>query len=442
MGIQASMRKLFLGAILAIGASAVLAAPASAAGPTCTYNAGLHFLAVGYNDNTAAANKVTIQLNGSAFQVIDGNGTDITPTCAGATVSNIDSINVTDNVVGHNSILDLNERNGAFAPGLTAEPAPSASEIEVVYTASDGTDQLLLDGTDNADNWLFGQTPGGTIGANLNADDDANDITATGVEKADINGGKGDDQISAVGNPAIPAIANPLVLSELILEGGNQNDLLRGGAGNDTLLGGTQDDDLNGGGGNDSLDGGSEDDSLDGGVGADTMVGNTGIDFATYADQTGPVSVTLDGLANDGGVPDSFADNVSTDVENVKGGSGADTITGSTLNNELTGNAGNDTLDGGAGNDKISGSAGDDRLLGNVGDDKIFGGDGRDNMVGASGNDKITGNTGVDFFLGKKGFDRLIAKDGTRDKKIDCGPGNNKHESFTRDHKDPKPKSC
>ena len=172
------------------------------------------------------------------------------------------------------------------------------------------------------------------------------------------------------------------------------------------------------------------------------MLGNTCTDFATYSDQTGAVNVTLDGAGNDGGAPDSFADNAQTDIENVKGGSGADSIIGSVLDNELTGNAGNDTVDGGAGNDKVSGSAGDDRLLGNVGNDKIFGGDGRDNQVGASGNDQITGNTGVDIFLGKNGLDRLIAKDGTKDKKIDCGPGSDKSESFTRDKKDPKPKSC
>lgn len=398
-------------------------------------------VAVGNTPATDAKTTIQRQASSSNIQVLDAAGAVVL--CGGGvqpTVTDTTAITITD-AGGHDGVFAINEQNGTFEPGTPAD-ATGTSEIEITVNANNGTDQLLLDGTDNADNWLFGETAGGALGANLNGDDDGDDIVATNLEKADINGRKGDDTVSAVGNPAIAAIANPLTLDELILEGGNQNDLLRGGAGNDKLDGGTQDDDLNGGGGSDSLDGGSEDDSLDGGVGADSMIGNTGIDFATYADQTGPVNVTLDGLANDGGVPDAFADNVSTDVENVKGGAAADNITGSTLANDLTGNAGNDTLNGVAGNDKISGSAGDDRLLGNVGNDKIFGGDGRDNMVGASGNDKITGNTGVDIFLGKKGFDRLIAKDGTRDKKIDCGPGANKHESFTRDHKDPRPKSC
>jgi Ca2+-binding RTX toxin-like protein len=399
-----------------------------------------------YQDATPASNKVSIELNtGGAIEVRDANGTLIN--CAvqpQPLLSNVDQIVATDNVAAHDSTFSISERNGAYLGGGVLNDATGAPEVEIQYAGADGTDQLQVDGTDNADNWLFGENAVGVLGANLNGDDDGDDVTATGVEKADINGGKGDDTVSAVGNSGIPAIAAPLTLDpgNLILEGGNQNDILRGGAGNDNLLGGTQDDDLNGGGGNDSLDGGSEDDSLDGGVGADNMIGNTGIDFGTYGDQTGAVNVSLDGVANDGGTPDGFADNVQTDVENVKGGAGADNIIGSVLNNELTGNAGNDTVDGGAGNDKVSGSGGDDRLLGNVGNDKIFGGDGRDNQVGASGNDTITGNAGVDIFLGKKGLDRLIAKDGTRDKKIDCGPGANKHESFTRDHKDPKPKSC
>jgi Ca2+-binding RTX toxin-like protein len=437
------VRRLLITFTLAMAAFA--AQPALAGATTCTANNVAHLMTVTVSDDAAGAKTTVQRVAGTGdIQVLSATGAIA---CAPDTpsVTQTDRIAIEDaGPPAHDSIIAINEQNGDFTPGFNTPPEANGPEIEIDVIAKSGTDTLIVDGTDNADNWLFGESAGGTLGANLNGDDDGDDITATGVEKADINGRKGDDTVSAVGNSAIPAIATPLTLDpgNLILEGGNQNDTLRGGAGNDTLLGGTQDDDLNGGGGNDSLDGGADNDSLEGGVGADSMVGNTGIDFGTYADQTGGVNVSLDGVANDGGSPDGFADNVMPDVENVKGGSGADNIVGSVLDNELTGNAGNDTVNGGAGNDKVSGSAGDDRLLGNLGNDKIFGGDGRDNEVGASGNDKITGNAGVDIFLGKKGLDRLIAKDGTRDKKIDCGPGANKHESFSRDKKDPKPKSC
>ncbi len=440
------MKRLCLGVIACAIAWAAIVAPAMAAGPACDYLGGTRTLSILYGDPGMAAAKMSIQLNLGNIEVRDAN--NVLVACSDGDpqppLSNVDRILATDSV-GNNSTFLVSERNGAFVGGGTTNDLAGSQEVEIEYVALDGTDQLQVDGTDQADSWLFGESAVGVLGANLNGDDDGDDITGTAVEKADINGGKGDDTVSAVGNSNIPAIQQPLTLDpgNLILEGGNQNDTIRGGSGADNLDGGTQDDDLDGGGGNDSLDGGSENDSLQGGGQADTMIGNTGIDLATYADQAGAVNVTLDGAANDGGTPDNFADNVQTDVENVNGGAGFDNIVGSSLGNVLTGNAGNDTVNGGAGNDKVSGSAGDDRLLGNVGNDKIFGGDGKDNQVGASGNDKITGNLGKDIFLGKKGIDRLIAKANDKDKKIDCGPGSNKKESFTRDKKkDPKPKSC
>jgi Ca2+-binding RTX toxin-like protein len=63
-----------------------------------------------------------------------------------------------------------------------------------------------------------------------------------------INGLGGDDVITAAG----VGLGGP----QLILDGGNGNDVLLGGAGNDTLLGGAGDDVLIGGGGQDVLDGG------------------------------------------------------------------------------------------------------------------------------------------------------------------------------------------
>jgi Ca2+-binding RTX toxin-like protein len=357
-------------------------------------------------------------------------------------------IEVTDPTAGHDATVVIDEQNGEFSPGINTPP--DAGSPEIFFNISFGGlgggdgDKLEIDTTDNADNLLVGESPAGVMGANLNHAEAVKDIdvTADGVEIVDVNARKGDDTISAIGDPAVAGLQNPLTVNDLTLQGGNQNDTIRGGAGNDKLLGGTQDDDLDGGGGVDTVDGGEDNDSIDGGAQGDSLIGGTGIDFATYATATSPVNVTIDGLANDGGAPDGSADNVQLDVENVKGGSANDFITGSTIANELTGNGGNDTVNGGAGDDKVSGSAGIDRLLGGLGNDKLFGGTENDNLVGAAGNDKLTGNAGKDIFLGKKGIDRLIAKDGAKDKKIDCGPGSNKRESFTRDRKDPKPKSC
>jgi serralysin len=60
-----------------------------------------------------------------------------------------------------------------------------------------------------------------------------------------------------------------------------------------------------------------------------------------------------------------------TTIENVKAGSGNDTVLGNDVANNLSGGAGNDTIDGGAGNDTIDGGGGDDTLNGGSGIDTL-----------------------------------------------------------------------
>ena len=79
------------------------------------------------------------------------------------------------------------------------------------------------------------------------------------------------------------------------------------------------------------------------GLGADTVSGLTGVDTITYASRTATVIVKLDANANDGQVGE--LDKILTDVENVIGGSGKDTITGSKFVNVITGGLGADKLD-------------------------------------------------------------------------------------------------
>ncbi|WP_064709925.1 M10 family metallopeptidase C-terminal domain-containing protein [Rhizobium bangladeshense] len=61
--------------------------------------------------------------------------------------------------------------------------------------------------------------------------------------------------------------------------------------------------------------------------------------------------------------------NTASLIENVKAGTGNDTITGNEADNILWGNAGNDSLTGDSGNDTLDGGAGIDKLSGGVGDD-------------------------------------------------------------------------
>ncbi|MGV3572521.1 MAG: M10 family metallopeptidase [Ramlibacter sp.] len=59
-------------------------------------------------------------------------------------------------------------------------------------------------------------------------------------------------------------------------------------------------------------------------------------------------------------------------IENAKGGSGRDIISGNAAANNLAGNAGNDTLSGGAGNDTLHGGSGTDSMTGGSGNDTFY----------------------------------------------------------------------
>jgi Ca2+-binding RTX toxin-like protein len=203
------------------------------------------------------------------------------------------------------------------------------------------------------------------------------DRLVTNAAKNNLDGGPGDD----------------------VLDGGDGLDHIRGEAGNDVLIGGEGQDVLVGGTGTDIIDGGTGGDSIHAGSldGGDTYAGGSGFDRMGYSVRTSAVTVTLDGIANDGAVGEM--DNVRADVEQVFGGHAADTLRGNGADNRLNGADGNDTimglggddtLDGGTGHDTLDGGGGDDMLLGDVGDDDLNGFD------GVSANDTLVGVLGFD----------------------------------------------
>jgi Ca2+-binding RTX toxin-like protein len=223
-----------------------------------------------------------------------------------------------------------------------------------------------------------------------------------------------DNSVAAGGQPTIVA------------EGGSGGDTLNGGNGPESLCGGADNDALNGGGGNDRLDfpctdpqedqtlgidtlnGQAGDDQLNGGPErspeeADTLIGGDGVDTADYDQRVAPLTITLDGVPADGEVGED--DNVASDVENVIGGTGGDTLVGSAAPN---------ALDGRDGSDVVSGAGGDDAVAGAIGNDTVSGGDGNDTLngaepglVGADGDDKLNGGAGADALHGGPGDDSL-----------------------------------
>ena len=222
----------------------------------------------------------------------------------------------------------------------------------------------------------------GATAVNVDLGDENDDFGAGGLTTPiTVTGGAGSDKIDT-GSGADT------------ITGGDGDDDLGGGAGNDTVTGGAGQDDLSGGADNDTLLGEEGNDLLRTDSGADVLAGGTGRDETSYATRTTGVTVTLDDVANDGGVGE--LDNVRSDVEDVTGGVGNDSLTGSDRPNELVGGSGNDTLNGLGGTDDIDGGSGNDTLDGGSDDDDLDGGLDADTIRGGSGNDTVTYATRID----------------------------------------------
>lgn len=198
-------------------------------------------------------------------------------------------------------------------------------------------------------------------------------------------------------------------------------DVICGLGGNDTINGLGGNDTIYGGAGNDRINGGTGDDQLIGEAGADTLNGGVGADTVDYSAASVPLTISIDGQANDGARGERDA--VATDVENVVGGSGNDSITGSTAANDLDGGTGNDSIIGGAGDDAIDGGTGNDSISGGSGNDAVDGGVGNDSLVGGVGDDVIDGGTGNDTISGEIGNDTLDGESGLD--QVDGGAGTN-----------------
>jgi Ca2+-binding RTX toxin-like protein len=230
-----------------------------------------------------------------------------------------------------------------------------------------------------------------------------------------INAGGGDDNIqSGAGND--------------IIHGGDGNDRLYGGSGDDQVYGDAGDDQPDGGPGNDLVDGGTGNDALeysqgvrnDAGLGADTYVGGPGTDRLWLDAHADGVSISLNGVADDGSSGEG--DNVGADIEDIDGTAGNDVFIGSPGADGFSGGFGNDEIHGGGGDDHLYGGGGDDRIYGDTGNDKLEGANGADIVDGGPGADQIYGDIGSCSFSCSFDADTLLARDGERDT-VDCGGG-------------------
>ena len=314
----------------------------------------------------------------------------------------------------------------AVAVVLLAFPATGSagtvtrSDSAITYTAGSGTQGEQVDlGIEGG--FAFVQSARGATSASADCaqtDDTRVDCTPAAAFVVNLLGL--DDSVNA------DAVTGPMTL---IAHGGAGSDILSGTPNNDALYGEDGGDNLYGHAGNDLLDGGAGDNTYDDGAGDDTIVGGpnndtwhpgpgrdsfsggAGDNTVDYRDRTAPVTVTVDGQADDGEAGEG--DNVGTQVEEIAGGSG---------NDRLAAGAFGANISGGAGNDTITGSPEEDRLVGDEGDDVIDSRDGRyDSIDCGPGNDVLYADPGDSAVNCEVAPDR--DGDGTPNEQ-DCEPDN------------------
>ncbi len=137
------------------------------------------------------------------------------------------------------------------------------------------------------------------------------------------------------------------------LNGSAHRDILFGTPQRDGIAGGGERDQIAGGGGDDFFYTAAKD-------GADDYHGGPGSDWMVYIGRTQPLTVQLDNVATDGEAGEF--DNVRSNVENVAGGEGDDTLSSFGAFSRLEGGGGRDTLIGGAGPDTLIGGPGLDSI--------------------------------------------------------------------------------
>ena len=116
--------------------------------------------------------------------------------------------------------------------------------------------------------------------------------------------------------------------------------------------------------------------------------------------------------------------------DSIVGTSGDDYLLGHGGNDSLVGLAGDDTLDGGAGNDYLRHDLGDDLVYGREGDDYLGGGEGNDTLLGGPGDDDLTGGHGDDYLDGGPGDDWMISGSGLDVLGFGSGHGNDTISDF------------
>lgn len=302
--------------------------------------------------NNGATTGVTVDLNlqGAAQNTIAAGNDTLTG------IENLIGSQLNDTLIGNAdaNVLEGGLGNDILVGGAgddTASYAGAAAGVTVSLALQGAAQDTVSAGTDTLSG--FQNLQGSAF----------NDVLTGDTAENTLSGGTGDDTL----NPGANA--------------GGAVDLLDGGAGTDTAsftgyiagvtatLAGAADgtasvgggqiaalrgiENLRGGDGNDILTGDANANVIEGGVGDDTLTGGAGVDTVAFLGATGvTIDLSIQTAQNTGVGNDTI-----TGFENVRTGSGIDTVIGDANDNIFFDGGGADTYNGGAGIDTVDYSA-------------------------------------------------------------------------------------
>jgi Ca2+-binding RTX toxin-like protein len=373
-----------------------------------------------YNLGRSLMEEVFAEFDGRIAQATFVDGQALSPDSFGAT----DSGNVWQ-PIPFGGAFGANDWQLEFSSDVDAGFDSSGNGNSWTPVGIETTD--IVDGPSLYDPNQFAQSILGTVGRDVLHGGDSNDFLSGDDADDSLYGGDGDDTLlggagadildGGTGSDTVSYEGSPEGVT--ITLGGTVDD---GDAAGDTLIsieniiGSSFDDVLTGNSDANIISGGAGDDRLIGEAGADEIIGGEGVDTIDYSDSSSAVSVDL--LAGTGTGGDAQGDSLS-EIENIIGTSGADTIEGDSADNTIEGGAGADTLDGRSGRDTLSYAASGVAVAVDLSLAVVSGGDaqgdaiaGFENVVGTGFADSLTGDGGDNVIEGGAGADTLAGGDG------------------------------
>jgi len=365
----------------------------------------------GHDGITTGDGNDTVDSGDGNDTVLAGGGDDVLKGGLGADVldggAGVDTADYSEKKVSVSVTLNGATNSSVTVNGVVEDTIRNIENV----TGGSGTDTLTGDAL-----------------ANMLAGGADNDVLKGGLGADVLDGGAGVDMADYSDKTASVSVTLNGAANAVVKVDGVAEDVLRniervtGGSGADTLTG-------------DSLAnllvGGDGDDLLKGGAGRDVLDGGAGMDTADYGDKTVSVLVTLSGATNAAVRIDGIIEDTIRDIENVMGGSGADTLTGDSRDNIFRGGLGADMLNGGAGVDTadysekkvsvsvtLNGATNSSVTVNGVVEDTIRN---IENVTGGSGTDTLTGDALANMLAG--GADNDMLKGGLGADVLDGGAG-------------------